>query len=68
VPYGKNFGGGDLAMEKKRKYSKPKMNIQKLNPFFLACVDSAASGCSTSVYAFGKKSVQAGNAGSNCPC
>lgn len=55
-------------MEKKRKYSKPKMNIQKLNPFFLACSDTAASGCSASVYAFGKKPVQAGNSAANCPC
>jgi hypothetical protein len=55
-------------MEKKRKYSKPKMNIQKLDPFFMACFDSAASGCSASVYAFGKNVGTAGNGAKNCPC
>ena len=55
-------------MEKKRKYSKPKMKIQKLDPFFMACHASAADGCSASVYAYGKNAGQAGNLGKGCPC
>jgi hypothetical protein len=55
-------------MGKKRKYSKPKMSIQKLEPFFLACSNSTVSGCSTSVYPFGSNPGQAGNAGKICPC
>jgi hypothetical protein len=55
-------------MEKKRKYSKPKMTIQKLDPFFMACFDSAVSGCSASIYAYGKNAGLAGNLGKNCPC
>ena len=55
-------------MQKKRKYSKPKISTEKLNPFFLACSSSAANGCSESVWLFGMNPGQAGTSGKSCPC